>query len=423
MVVLVLIIVMMVALLMGVPIAFALGVPGVIYLIMLDIPLNLVASRMFTGIDSFVLLAVPMFIIAGELMNQGGIAKRMVGFAKALVGSLPGGLGMANVVASMFLSGASGAAAADAAVMGKVLIPAMEKEGYKTGFAAALTACSSVMGPIIPPSILFVIYGMSASVSIVDLLLAGIIPGILIGLSLMIAVFICAKKNNYARGDKFSWKTLWIEFKGSFLSLMLIPSIVIVLAFGIMSPTEVSAFTVIVCLILGIYVYKDLKWKDIPKILLDGTILSGGLMFIMATNNILLYAIVHEQVGVKIGEALFSITENKILILILINVVLVLSGMIIDTLPIMLMFIPVLGPIFTAIGLDPVQGGVMVVLNLTIGLATPPVGTCLFVTSSISKTSIESISRYLPPFLISMITVLMLVTYFPAISLWVPSLF
>ncbi len=406
----------------GMPIVFALGVPGALYIILSGVPVNMIPAKLIAGVDVFVLLAIPMFIVAGNLMNAAGISKRLVRFSVALVGAMPGGLAMVNVVASMFFSGVTGAASADTAAMGSILIPAMKEQGYEDGFTAAITAVSSTIGPIIPPSILFVVYGYIANVSIARLFLGGVIPGILIGLFLMATVYILAKKNNYPTGERFSLGQLWKEFKGAFLALLLPLIILLGIGMGIMTPTEVSGVAVVMAFVVGKFVYRELTWSALPKILFDSAILSGAVVFIVATNNILLYAVTLEQIADKIGAFLFAITTSKIMILLILNFMLLILGAVVDCLPLMIMFIPIVKPLFVSLGIDPVHAGVFMVLNMTIGLSTPPVGTSLFIAASITKTDIQTAGRAMMPFLAACILVLLLVTYCPMITLWIPGL-
>ncbi len=406
----------------GMPIVFALGVPGALYILLSGIPANMIPAKLIAGVDVFVLLAIPMFIVAGNLMNEAGISKRLVRFSIALVGSMPGGLAMVNVVASMFFSGVTGAASADTAAMGSILIPAMKEQGYEDGFTAAITAVSSTIGPIIPPSILFVVYGYIANVSIARLFLGGIIPGILIGLILLVTVYILAKKNGYPAGARFSFDQLWKEFKSSFLALLLPLIIFFGIGMGIMTPTEVSGVVVVIAFVVGKFVYRELKWSKIPKVLFDSAVLSGAVVFIVATNNILLYAVTLEQIADKIGAFLLAVTSSKILILLILNVMLLFLGAVVDCLPLMIMFIPIVKPLFISLGIDPVHAGVFMVLNMTIGLSTPPVGTSLFIAASITKTDIQTAGRAMLPFLAACILVLLLVTYFPVFTLWIPNL-
>ena len=384
--------------------------------------MNMIPEKLISGVDVFVLLAIPMFIVAGNLMNAAGISKRLVRFSIALVGSMPGGLAMVNVVASMFFSGVTGAASADTAAMGSILIPAMKEQGYDDGFTTAITAVSSTIGPIIPPSILFVVYGYIANVSIARLFLAGIIPGLLIGFALMGAVYILSKRHDYPRGERLSLKLVWIEFKNSFLALLLPLIILLGIGMGVMTPTEVSAGAVVLAFVFGKFVYKELKWSDIPGVLLDSAVLSGAVVFIVATNNILLYAVTLEQIADNIGGLFMAITSSKILILLMLNFLLLFLGAVVDCLPLMIMFIPIVKPLFAQLGIDPVHAGVFVVLNMTIGLSTPPVGTSLFVASSIAKTDIQTAGKAMLPFLFACVLILMLVTYYPPVTLWIPNM-
>lgn len=420
--ILVTLIVFAACMLVGMPIVFALGVPGLIYILMSGMPLTMVAAKMFSGVDVFVLLAIPMFIVAGNLMNHSGISRRLVRFSIAIVGALPGGLAMVNIVASMFLAGVTGAGSAEVAGLGSILIPAMREEGYKDGFSVALITISSSMGPIIPPSILMVVYGYIANVSIASMFLGGIIPGVLIAVSLMVTVYILAQRHHYPRGDRFSFRVVVREFKTAFLALSLPVVIVAGMAFGIMTPTEVSGVAVVIAFVVGRFIYRELKWSAIPGILLDSAIMSGAVVFIVATNNILLYAVTLEQVADKIGAMFFAITHSKILILLMLNFLLLILGAVVDCLPLMIMFIPVMKPLFAQLGIDPVHAGVFVVMNMVIGLSTPPVGTSLFIATSIARIDLQTAARHMMPFLLAIIGVLMLVTYFPPVTLWIPNL-
>jgi len=412
-----------ICLLAGMPIVFTLAIPGFVYILIQDVPLVMVPQRMFAGADVYVLIALPMFIIAGNLMNAAGISKRLISFSMACVGFFPGGLAMVNVLASMFFGGVTGSGTAEAAAMGSIMVPAMKKQGYPDGFSAALTTVASTCGPIIPPSILFIIYGFLAHVSIGRLFLAGFIPGVLIAVSLMLTVYYLAKKNNYPRGEPFSIRKIFIEFKNAILALILPFIIVGGMISGILTPTEVSVLAVFLAVLIGRFIYKELEWKDIPKIVIDSAILSGSILLIIATNNILIYAITLEQVAEKIGIFILSVTNNKFLILLLINFILLILGAVIDNLPLMIMFIPIITPIFKLLSVDPVHAGVFVVLNITIAMSTPPVGTSLFILASIAKTDLYTVCRYIAPFLLAVFIVLMMITYFPFITLVIPNMF
>lgn len=420
--IIVLCIILLICMAAGMPIVFTLGIPGFVYILINDLPRNMIPQKMFTGTDVYVLMALPMFILAGNLMNAGGISIRLVNFANACVGYLRGGLAMVTVVASMFFGGVTGSGTAESAAMGSIMIPAMEKQGYPLGFSAALITSASSCGPIIPPSILFVIYGYIANVSIGRLFLAGIIPGILIGLSLMIAVGILAKKKNYPRGDKFSFKNISITFVDAIWSLLLPILIVGGMAFGFLSPTEVSVMAVVLAIVIGVFIHKDITLADIPRIIIDSAIVSGSILFIIATNNILLYAFTLERVADNLVLLLMNITNSKVIMLLIINIVLLFFGCFIDNIPLMVMFTPVLLPIFKYLHLDPIHAGVFIVLNMTIAMSTPPVGTSLFVSASLAKCSIQEVSRFILPFILAIIAVLMIIIYVPIISTVLPKL-
>ena len=413
---------LLICLVIGMPIVFTLGIPGVLYIVLQDIPRVMIPQKMFTGTDVYVLMALPMFIIAGNLMNRGGISNRLVNFASACVGFLRGGLAMVTVLASMFFGGVTGAGTAEVAAMGSIMIPAMRKQGYPAGFASAVTTVASTCGPIIPPSILFIVYGYIAHVSIGKLFLAGFVPGVLIAVSLMITVGILSKRRNYPKGVPFSLKNICVEFSKAFWSLSLPVLIVAGMIFGILSPTEVSVLAVVLAILIGVYVHKELKWNEIPAIIIESAILSGSVLFIIATNNLLLYAFTLEQVAEALGHLLFAVTNNQIIMLLLINLVLLLLGAVIDNLPLMIMVMPVLLPIFKSMHLDPIHAGVFVVLNMTIAMSTPPVGTSLFVGASIARCSLQEVTRYIGPFLFAAIVVLLLITYIPWLTLVVPNM-
>ena len=329
---------------------------------------------------------------------------------------------MVSIVSCMFMAGVTGAGSAEVAGIGSIMIPAMEKEGYQKGFAVALITIASSMGPIIPPSILFVVYGYLANVSIASLFLAGFIPGVLIALSLMATVFVMAGRHRYPRGPRFSFAAVVREFKSAYLALLLPLIIVGGMAFGIMTPTEVSGIAVLLAFGVGRFIYRELKWSDIPGVLMDSAVMSGAVVFIVATNNILLYAVTLEQVADKIGALFFAVTQNKIVFLMLLNLLLLVLGAIVDCLPLMIMFIPIMKPLFAHYGIDPVHAGVFVVMNMVVGLSTPPVGTSLFIATSIARIDLQTAARFMMPFLIAILAVLFLVTYFPPVTLWVPRL-
>ncbi|WP_394121106.1 TRAP transporter large permease [Planococcus donghaensis] len=408
---------------LGVPVAFSLGLASFIYLMLAGIPLNIIPQRMFGGLNSFVLLCIPGFILAGNLMNAGGITGRIIQFANDLFGHIRGGLGLANVGASMGFAGISGTALADTASIGSILIPAMKKEGYGAGFSAAVTASSSTVGPIIPPSLPMIIVGTLASLSIGDLFLAGALPGILLGVGLMIPVYIISVKRNYPKGERQPIKAIWKSFTGAFWALLMTFIILYGILGGFFTPTEASIIAVLYAFVIGIFVYKELPVKKIPEIMLSSMTATASIMLLVGFANLFGWIMVREQIPQLVAESILGISTNAIIVILLINLLLLFVGTFMETIAALVILFPVLLPVALTVGMDPIQFGVMMVLNLVIGLVTPPVGVCLFVASQIGKVSIGKTARELLPFLGVSLVVLMLVAFVPQITLFLPSLF
>ena len=416
-----------VLLVLGTPIAFCIGISALAGLLQLgDTPLLLLPHMMFQGTDSFPLLAVPFFVLAGALMNGGGITRRLVDFANLLVGHVRSGLALVNVVASMFFAGVTGAAVADTSAIGSVLIPAMEEEGYDLGFSAAITAASSTMGPIIPPSIPMIIYGVSAEQSIGALFLAGIIPGLLIGFALMgVAYFSGAHLQSRLAPQRTAlhWRHLLSGVKDALLALFMPAFILGGILAGIFTPTEAAAISVIYAFIVGRFVYGELSWRQLPNLMKDSLVITAVIMFIIANAAIFGWLVAALQVPQKIISFLTTSISSRWLILIMINLFLLFVGTFMETTASLIILTPVLLPLAKQFGLDPIHFGAIMVLNLVIGLPTPPLGVCLFVSSGIAGISLERISRAIIPFVLAAIAVLLLVTYIPALSMWIPHLF
>ncbi|MBT2678779.1 TRAP transporter large permease [Bacillus sp. ISL-35] len=408
---------------LGVPVAFSLGLSSLFYLFMADIPLTIIPQKMFAGLNSFVLLCIPGFILAGNLMNAGGITDRIIKFANNLFGHIRGGLGLANVGSSMGFAGISGTALADTASIGAILIPAMKKEGYGAGFSAAVTASSSTVGPIIPPSLPMIIVGTLASISIGDLFLAGAVPGLLLGLGLMIPTYIISVKRNYPKGERKSLKVIFESFMGSFWALFMTFIILWGILGGYFTPTEASIIAVIYALVIGIFVYKELPIKKIPEIMLSSMTSTASIMLLVGFANLFGWIMVSEQIPQLVADAILGISENPIVVILLINLLLLFVGTFMETIAALVILFPVLMPVAAQVGMDPVQFGVMMVLNLVIGLVTPPVGVCLFVASQIGKVSIGKAAKELIPFIGVSLAVLLLVAFVPQVSLYLPSLF
>ncbi len=407
---------------LGVPIAFSLALASLIYLVALDIPLNIIPQKMYAGLNSFVLLCIPGFILAGNLMNYGGISDRIIHFANSILGRIRGGLGLANVGASMGFAGISGTALADTASIGAILIPAMKKEGYGAGFSVAVTASSSVVGPIIPPSLPMIIVGTLASLSIADLFLAGVIPGILLGLALMIPTYMISVKRNYPKGEKKSLKEIWESFKGAFWALLMTFLILYGILGGVFTPTEASIVAVIYAILVGIFIYRELPVKKIPGIIFSSMTSTASIMLLVGFANLFGWIMVSEQIPQMVAELILGISTNPVVVKLLIILLLLFVGTFMETIAALVILFPVLLPVATQIGMDPIQFGVLMVLGMVIGLCTPPVGVCLFVASQIGRVSVGQATRELIPFLAVMVGILMLVAFVPQVTLFLPSL-
>ncbi|MBT8308584.1 MAG: TRAP transporter large permease [Maribacter sp.] len=410
----------------GTPVAWSIAISSLLTMLV-SIPampaFTTVAQRMATGLDSFALLAIPFFILSGELMNKGGIAHRLIAFAKTLVGSLPGGLALINVIAAMLMGAIAGSAMASASAMGSILGPEMEKEGYSKEFGAAVNITSATTGLVIPPSNVLIVYSLaSGGASIAALFLAGYIPGILTGLFLMLVATVWAKKKKYKVGNRSSLKEIFKTFIDAFPSLMMLVVVIGGIVTGIFTATEASAIAVLYSLILG-FVYKEISFAKLPQILLDSSATTAIVMLLIGASMCMSWALSYENIPQDISSGLLSLSDNKIVILLIINLLLLCVGIFMDMTPAVLIFTPIFLPVVTKLGLDPVHFGIIMVLNLCIGLCTPPVGSVLFVGVGIAKTTIEKVFKPLLPLFIAMIIALFLVTYFPQLSLWLPSLF
>jgi tripartite ATP-independent transporter DctM subunit len=410
----------------GVPIAWSIGISSLLTML-LSIPsipaFTTIAQRMATGLDSFALLAIPFFILAGSIMNQGGIARRLIAFAKALVGSLPGGLAHVNIMAAMLFGAISGSAAAAASAIGSFMGKEMEDAGYDRNFAAAVNITSSTTGLTIPPSNIIIVYSLaSGGASIAALFLAGYIPGILTGLFLMIVASVWAKRAGYPVGKRTSLRELNRTFWDAFPSLLLLFVVMGGIVAGIFTATEASAVAVLYCLILGFW-YKEITWIKLPKIFIGSVGTNAIVMLLIGTSISMSWVMSYENIPQTITDVLINISDNKIIILLLINLILLFVGVFMDMTPAVLIFTPIFLPIVTELGIDPVHFGIIMVLNLCIGICTPPVGSLLFIGVSVAGTTIQKVIKPLLPLFIAMIIALMLVTYIPGLSLWLPRFF
>lgn len=401
------------------PIAIAIGAASVLgILVHGDFPLMMVIQRMFSGTDSFHLMAVPLFMFAGVIMEEGGISRRIIDFANALVGWLPGGLAAVTIVSAMFFAGISGSAAADAAAVGAILIPAMKKSGYESDFAAAVQASGGSIGVVIPPSIPMIIFGFLTGASISQLFAAGILPGLLMGLSLIgVSTYISWKKG-YAGTTRFSILQVWQTFRQALLALGAPVIILGGILFGIFTATESAAVAVLYALIVSMAVYKQIGPKDLVHIFRDGAITSSIVMFIIATASIFSWIAAIEDIPARLAGTLLGITENKIALLLLINMVLLIAGTFVETTASLILLVPMITAMLPSLGIDIVHLGVIVVVNLAIGMLTPPMGICLIVSGSISGDSIAAISKRILPFLAVLIIDIILITFVSPLSMW-----
>lgn len=409
-----------------VPIAWSIGLAG-LFTLLVSMPflpsVTTLAQRMATSLDSFTLTAIPFFILAGQIMNRGGIAVRLINFAKAIVGPLPGGLAFVNIISCMLFGAISGSAVAAASAIGGFMNPMMEKEGYSKPFSAAINITSATTGLIIPPSNVLIVYSLaSGGVSIAALFVAGYMPGILLGLALMLVAAVYSIIKKYPTDKLVSLKEFFRRFIDAFPSLMLLVLVIGGIVAGVFTATEASAIAVVYTLVLG-FVYKEIRTKDIGLILLETTKTSAIVLLLVATSIAMSWVMSYENIPQEISDTLLSISDNPIVILILINLILLFVGIFMDMTPAVLIFTPIFLPIVTSIGMDPIHFGIIMILNLCIGLCTPPVGSVLFVGCSVAGLKIQQVIKPLVPLFIAMIVVLLIITYFPDLTLWLPRLF
>ncbi len=405
-----------------VPIGLSMLLASMAYLLPFGtIPMTVVPQRLWAGLESFPLLAIPFFVLAGSLMNVSGGAERIFAFCLTLVGHLRGGLGHVNVLASMIFAGMSGAATADAAGLGKIEIDSMKRDGYDGEFAAAVTAASSTIGPIIPPSVPLVVYGVMTQVSIWQLFLAGILPGILMGLTMMGVVAYRARQRNYPVRPRASGSLIGREFLNSALALFAPVVILGGIFTGVFTPTEAGVVASAYALMLG-FVYRTIRFRDLPAVLKEAMLTTAQITFIVGAAGLFGWTMTYAQVPAALTSMVTELTTNKVVVLILINVVMLAMGCFIDALALLIMMTPVVFPLALAMGIDPVQLGLIMVLNCMIGLVTPPVGICLYIVSDIAKISIVKVARELTPFYVALILCLAAVTFVPALVTVVPNL-
>lgn len=410
---------------LGVPVVFALlfGPVVGIFIDGKEIFLNSLAQRIYSGVDQFPLLAIPLFVLAGEIMNHGNITKRLIQFADMLVGRLRGGLAQVNILSSIFFAGLSGSAVADVSALGSMMIPAMEKSGYKRSFSAAVTAASSIIGPVIPPSIIMIVYAYIMSISVGSLFAAGFIPGILMGGALMSMVALMAKKQNLPKRETtISNSEKFTITRQAILPLMTPIIILGGILSGMVTPTEAAVLAVIYSLCLSLFIHRDLSLKDLPQILVKSGNASATILLIIGSAAMFGWMLTISQMPHKLGSFILGLTDSPLVFLFCVNILLFFAGMVLDAGPAILILGPILSPTVQQLGIDPVHFACVMCLNLSIGLATPPFGLVLFTTSTIGKVKIPELVKAMIPFWIIQVIVIGLVTYVPAISLTLPKL-
>ena len=409
-------------LLIGIPISMVLGIVTVVYFL-LNGQTSLLPSmplRMYSGLENFGLLAIPLFMLTGEIMNEGGITKRLVTFARVLIGHFRGGLAYVTVVANMFLASILGSANAQAAMMSKVMVPQMEKEGYTREFSSAITLASSIIAPIIPPSMVFIIYGTLSGTSIGALFTAGIIPGIIYGLVFMLVITYYGYKQNFPKSKRASLNEVFKSIL-NVLPALLVPIVIVVgILSGVFTATESAAVACFIALLVGLFLYRELNVRKLPKLLINTVINTATVTFLIIMANIFGWMIAFERIPQLLVDSMLNISDNPFVFLLLVNVALILIGMLLDGIAALIILVPVLMPLITAFQIDPVHFGVIICINLTLGLLTPPVGTGLFIVSSIANIKFEKLVKAVFPFIVVSFLVLLCLTYMPDLVLFIP---
>ena len=407
-------------LLLGLPIGFAMLGASMLVIGLEGIPVSVVAQRVATSVQSFPLLAVPLFTLAGSLMNESGISERLFNFTRAFVGHIRGGLAQTAIVGNVFLSGISGSSVADCAATSRVFVPQLTQAGYGQGFAAAVCAAAATLGPIIPPSILMVIYAWQANVSLGDLFIAGLIPGLIMALAMMLVIAITAHRRGFPKDARFSGQRLWHAFKEALWALAMPILILVGFRMGVFTATEIAAVACAYSLIVGLFVYRTLTWKGLPEILLTTGRETAAILVIAAGAAPFGWILGVEQAPQHVAELLTSISREPWVILLILNIALLIAGMFMETLAIMIILVPILIPLLTDLQINLLHFGIVLLVNLVIGQITPPVGVLMFVASSVSKTHLGSIVKEIGPFVFALIAALALLTYVPGLSTWLP---
>ncbi len=407
-----------------VPIVFSLLISSLATLALTtSIPLEVAAQRLFTATDSFAFMAIPFFILAGNLMSSGGISKRLINFANTLFGHYAGGLGIVSVVACMFFAAISGSGAATTAAIGGIMIPAMVEKKYDLGFSAALNASAGGIGVIIPPSIPFVTYAVLTGASVSKLFLAGIMPGILMGISLIVALKIISGKRGYKESVVYTWNDRWVAFKDAILALIMPVIVLGGIYSGKFTATESSVVAVVYGLVVGVFVYKDLNKENLVQIFRDSAVSTASILILIATASLFGWILTSNRIPDVIAQGFLTLSSNKYVLLFLINILLFILGTFMDTVAALIIVVPILFPIAQSIGVDPIHFGMIVCTNLSVGQITPPFGVNLFVASGVAKVKMEVIIKELLPFFLALVIAVFMVTYIPQISLFLVNMF
>lgn len=426
---------LIVLLLTGMPVSIALGLTVITFLFtMTNVPMDSIALKLFTGIEKFEIMAIPFFILAGSFLTHGGVAKRMIRFATSMVGHLPGGLGLAAVLACALFASISGSSPATVAAIGSIIMPAMVKQGFPPQFGTGIVATSGGLGILLPPSIVMVMYAVAtsgmmvegpdgvrvASASIGQLFIAGVVPGLILAVMLGITTMYRAWKYKYPRQEKASWKERWIAFRDSIWGLMLVVIVMGGIYTGVFTPTEAAAMSAVYAFFIAMFVYKDIKWRDLKRIILESAAMSAMLLYIITNAVMFAFILTSEQIPQDIAAWIVEQGLGIVAFLLFVNVLLLIIGMVMEPSGLVLIMAPILFPVAMKLGIDPVHFGIILVVNMEIGLATPPVGLNLYVASSISKLGLTEVTKATFPWLITGLVFLMLITFVPEITLWLP---
>jgi tripartite ATP-independent transporter DctM subunit len=419
----IIVVLLLVLIALKVPIAVSMGVTSVVYFLYLDIPMDTIVQKAFGGVNSFEMTAIPLFMFAGELMNYGGISDRLMKFANAFLGHVRGGFGVATVFTCMVFGGAAGSTLAEIAAIGPLTIPEMVRQGYKREFAAAIVGVSSELGPIIPPSVIMVIAASLAQVSVGKMLLSGVIPGLLIGVGLMIVVYVISVLRDYptVKQERQGWLTRWLETKNSFWAHMMNVILIGGMIVGIFTPTETAAVAVFYCIIIGMYVYKELKWKDLYMVCYRTAVSSAGILIVIAMANLYAYMLTRERIGDLVAVLLTGFAHSTLMVYFVMMLALIPLGMLLSSTPVVMLVVPVLVPLVRKLGVDPIHFFSIVTMTALIGTLTPPVAISLYLTSHIAKTKPERTFWAMIPLIAVIYAVLILSVFIPGILTWIPN--